>query len=128
MVGHLVRISSETLPPEISRGFRENGITEESLKIKTSMAPRNSIIENLLKAQIQLAKGSSLASACALLKVGNSALDGMTQAGNLKPNLIQPNILYKTLDVKGGGGRDGVTPLVTSTNPRLPSVPFFCIG
>ncbi len=83
MVGHLVRISSETLPPEISRGFRENGITEDSLKIKTDMAPRNSIIENLIKAQIQLAVGGSLASASALLKVGALALSGMTKAGNL---------------------------------------------
>jgi hypothetical protein len=87
MVGHLVRISSETLPPEISRGFRENGITEESLKIKTNMAPRNSIIENLIKAHVQLAIGGSLAGLCALLKVGALALSGMSIAGNLKPNL-----------------------------------------
>jgi hypothetical protein len=87
MVGHLVRISSETLPPEISRGFRENGITEDSLKIQTNMAPRNSIIETLAKVQLELAMGGSLASACALLKVGALAVEGMSIAGNLKPNL-----------------------------------------
>jgi hypothetical protein len=87
MVGHLVRISSETLPPEISRGFRENGITEESLKIKMNMAPRNSLIEKLIKVQLELAMGGSLASLLSLLKVGALAWEGMATAGNLKPNL-----------------------------------------
>ncbi len=42
---HVVRLSMESLPAEIKRAFRANGITEESLKINSILKARNSILE-----------------------------------------------------------------------------------
>ncbi len=41
----VVRLSMESLPAEIKRAFRANGITEESLKINSDLRERNSILE-----------------------------------------------------------------------------------
>ncbi len=84
MVAHLIRISNEVLPPEISRGFRENGITEESLQIKTNMTPRMSIIENLiLGLQSDLSKSAGIISLLGSLQAAHEVYNGMTAQGDL---------------------------------------------
>jgi hypothetical protein len=53
MVAELVRIGEKNLPPAIAQEFRVNGITEESLSIKTDFerpsTPEDGILKTFLE-------------------------------------------------------------------------------
>ncbi len=54
MVAHLVRIGEEFLPSAIAKGFRVNGITEESLKINTDFKHPTSNMDDLFQALLKV--------------------------------------------------------------------------
>ena len=62
MVSHLGRIGMENVPAEIAETFLENGITTDSLLIRSNMLPRNSFYERIIKPMAELLFNNALVS------------------------------------------------------------------